>query len=47
MKGKMKETTGKAKGDMAMEREGRNEQMSGRAEEVVDKTSEPVKRTGR
>ncbi|MGW3422966.1 CsbD family protein [Streptomyces phaeochromogenes] len=47
MKGKMKETAGRAMGDMPMENEGRGEQMTGRAQELASKTSERVKKSGR
>ncbi|QQM45905.1 CsbD family protein [Streptomyces liliifuscus] len=47
MKGKMKETAGRAMGDMLMENEGRGEQMTGRAQELAAKASERVKKSER
>ncbi|WP_328498398.1 CsbD family protein [Streptomyces sp. NBC_00414] len=47
MKGKMKETTGRAMDDKSMEGEGRGEQMMGKAEELKDRASGHMKKSGR
>ncbi|MFJ7949360.1 CsbD family protein [Streptomyces sp. NPDC096354] len=47
IKGKMKETLGKAIGDKSMQRHGLGEQLRGKAQEIAHKTADHVrKRTG-
>lgn len=47
IKGKMKETLGKAIGDKSMQRHGLGDQLRGKAQEITRKTTDQVrKRTG-
>ncbi|GGN80941.1 hypothetical protein GCM10011579_067020 [Streptomyces albiflavescens] len=47
IRGKMKETLGKALGDKSMQRSGRGEQVRAKAHEVTEKMSQQLhKRTG-
>ncbi|MEW2487017.1 CsbD family protein [Streptomyces sp. NPDC048411] len=47
VKGKMKETLGKAIGDKSTQRHGLGEQLRGKAQEIAHKTADQVrKRTG-
>ncbi|WP_328885364.1 CsbD family protein [Streptomyces sp. NBC_00316] len=47
IKGKMKETLGKAIGDKSMQKHGLSEQLRGKAQEITHKTADRVrKRTG-
>ncbi|MFJ1609397.1 CsbD family protein [Streptomyces sp. NPDC088253] len=47
VKGKMKETTGKAMHDESMQAEGSGEQIAGKVQETTEKATDRVKRTGR
>ncbi|MGW3659858.1 CsbD family protein [Streptomyces sp. NPDC005151] len=47
VKGKLKETTGKAMDDKTMQAEGRGEQVLGKVQETAEKASDRVKKSGR
>ncbi|MER6997164.1 CsbD family protein [Streptomyces sp. NPDC000410] len=47
LKGKLKETFGKATGDKSMKREGRGEMLSGKAHELAEKAAEQVRKRTR
>lgn len=47
IKGKMKETLGKALGDASMQRAGRREQLRGKAHEMTDKATEQLRKRTR
>jgi uncharacterized protein YjbJ (UPF0337 family) len=44
IKGKLKETLGKTVGDKSMAREGRGEQLRGKAQEMAEKAAERVRK---
>ncbi|MFE3660967.1 CsbD family protein [Streptomyces sp. NPDC059165] len=47
VKGKMKESAGRALGDQGMQAEGRGEQMMGKTHEAAEDAAERMKKSGR